>query len=208
MKKKIKVFVSGVFNVLHPGHLRLLRFAREYGTELLVGVLSDKLAGNSAHVNEHLRLEGIKTNGWVSKAIIVKDSLKKEILKYKPDIIVKGKEHETSFNEEAAIIKTLGGSLLFSSGEATFSSIDLINKEFQSSGNQQINLSKSYLKRHKIFRKQLLSTVSSLNRIKVCVIGDLIIDEYISCNALGMSQEEPTLVVTPIDSKNLLVEQE
>ena len=83
MKKKIKVFVSGVFNVLHPGHLRLLRFAREYGTELFVGVLSDKLANNSAHVNEDLRLEGIKTNGWVSKAIIVKDSLRKEILKYK-----------------------------------------------------------------------------------------------------------------------------
>jgi rfaE bifunctional protein kinase chain/domain len=204
MKKKIKVFVSGVFNVLHPGHLRLLRFAREYGTELFVGVLSDKLANNSAHVNEDLRLEGIKTNGWVSKAIIVKDSLKKEILKYKPDIIVKGKEHETSFNEEAAVIKTLGGSLLFSSGEATFSSIDLINKEFKSSGYQQIQLSESYLKRHKIFKKKLLNTVSSLNKIKVCVIGDLIIDEYISCNALGMSQEEPTLVVTPIDSKKFV----
>ena len=38
----------------------------------------------------------------------------------------------------------------------------------------------------------------------MCVIGDLIIDEYISCNALGMSQEEPTLVVTPIDSKKFV----
>ena len=170
-----------------------------YGTELFVGVLSDKLAGNAAHVNEDLRLEGIKTNGWVSKATIIKDSLKRKFLNTSLIciIIVKGKEHETSFNEEAKVIKTLGGKLLFSSGEATFSSIDLINKEFKSSGYQQINLSETYLNRHKILKKKLLNTVSNLNKIKVCVIGDLIIDEYISCNA-GMSQEEPTLVVTPI----------
>ena len=32
------VFVSGNFNVLHPGHLRLLRFAKEYGELLIVRV--------------------------------------------------------------------------------------------------------------------------------------------------------------------------
>jgi bifunctional ADP-heptose synthase (sugar kinase/adenylyltransferase) len=32
------------------------------------------------------------------------------------------------------------------------------------------------------------------------VIGDLIIDRYINCNAVGMSQEEPVLVVSPVDS--------
>jgi len=35
------VFVSGNFNVLHPGHLRLLRFAKEYGDRLIVAVQSD-----------------------------------------------------------------------------------------------------------------------------------------------------------------------
>ena len=204
MKKKIKVFVSGVFNVLHPGHLRLLRYAREFGSELLVGVFSDKLANHAAHVNENLRLEGVKTNGWVSKALIIRDSLKKEILRYRPDIVVKGKEHELSFNEEEEIVKSIGGKLLFSSGEATFSSIDLINKEFKSVTDKQIILSEIFLKRHKITKKKLLNTVNKLNKLKACVIGDLIIDEYISCDALGMSQEEPTLVVTPIDSKKFV----
>ncbi|MGH9203515.1 MAG: bifunctional ADP-heptose synthase, partial [Vicinamibacterales bacterium] len=36
--------------------------------------------------------------------------------------------------------------------------------------------------------------------LKVVVIGDLIVDEYINCDPIGMSQEDPTVVVTPIRS--------
>ena len=36
------------------------------------------------------------------------------------------------------------------------------------------------------------------------VIGDIIIDEYITCDPLGMSQEDPTIVVTPIESKKFI----
>jgi rfaE bifunctional protein kinase chain/domain len=42
--------------------------------------------------------------------------------------------------------------------------------------------------------------LQGLSSIKVCVVGDLIIDEYITCQPLGMSQEDPTIVVTPIDT--------
>ena len=37
-----------------------------------------------------------------------------------------------------------------------------------------------------------------MRSLKVCVIGDVIVDEYIQCDPLGMSQEDPTIVVTPI----------
>ncbi|MBU6346149.1 MAG: adenylyltransferase/cytidyltransferase family protein [Cyanobacteria bacterium REEB494] len=53
------VFVSGNFNILHPGHLRLLRFAKECGDRLIVAVQSDRMAGKAAHVTEHYRLEKI-----------------------------------------------------------------------------------------------------------------------------------------------------
>ena len=36
------------------------------------------------------------------------------------------------------------------------------------------------------------------------MIGDLIIDEYISCESLGMSQEDPSLVVAPFDKRKFL----
>jgi rfaE bifunctional protein kinase chain/domain len=40
--------------------------------------------------------------------------------------------------------------------------------------------------------------------MRVLVIGDLIIDEYVTCDAVGMSQEDPTIVVTPIVTKTFV----
>ena len=78
-----KIFVSGSFNVLHPGHLRLLSFAKKLGEELIVGVLSDKLSSQEAHVHEKLRLEAIKMITWIDKVYLISESLEKSILKYK-----------------------------------------------------------------------------------------------------------------------------
>ena len=36
------------------------------------------------------------------------------------------------------------------------------------------------------------------------MIGDIIVDEYITCEPIGMSQEDPTIVVTPIDKSKFL----
>jgi rfaE bifunctional protein kinase chain/domain len=43
-----------------------------------------------------------------------------------------------------------------------------------------------------------------MSGMRVLVIGDLIIDEYVTCDAVGMSQEDPTIVVTPIVSKTFV----
>ena len=60
------------------------------------------------------------------------------------------------------------------------------------------------MSRHSIDKKKIINLIKSFKDKKVCVVGDLIIDEYITCEALGMSQEEPTLVVTPLDSSKFL----
>ncbi len=71
------VMVSGNFNILHPGHLRLLRFARECGARLIVGVNSDRLAGKGAHIPESLRLEGVQSYGWVDEAFLIDEPIGK-----------------------------------------------------------------------------------------------------------------------------------
>ena len=96
---KRTVFVSGKFEVLHPGHLRLFRFARELGDRLIVGVLSDRLAEqetDSHLVPEDLRLEGVRSNSGVDEAIFIDKPIEKVIDEIRPDYVVKGKEHENS----------------------------------------------------------------------------------------------------------------
>jgi len=200
MKEQRSIFLSGNFNVLHPGHLRLLRFARECGDRLIVGVISDRMAGKAAHVLEHLRLEGVLSNSWVSEAFILDEPVPDVIARLHPDIVVKGKEHELRHNPELAVLEQYGGQLLFSSGETVFSSLDLIRKEFYESDLRTINLPQDYLARHSIDSSRLATLLGDCSKLKVCVVGDLIIDEYITCEPLGMSQEDPTIVVTPVDS--------
>lgn len=198
------VLVSGSFNVLHPGHLRLLRFARECGDRLIVAVNSDRIAANEAHVPEQLRLESLQSVSWVDEVFIVDEPVISVIARLRPDIVVKGKEHESCFNSELAVLEQYGGRLMFSSGETAFSSLDLIRKEFREFDPRSISLPHEYLTRHGIDSARLAALLQHFSKLKVCVVGDLIVDEYITCEPLGMSQEDTTIVVMPLDSTRFI----
>lgn len=198
------ILVTGKFNILHPGHIRLLKFAKELGGKLFVGVESDNKAGVNSYVKENLRIESLKSNNWVDECFLYNESVENIIVKYDINIVVKGKEHENKFNEELEIMQKRKGKLIFSSGESIFSSVDLITKEFREIDSNSIKIPFDYLERHNITFKNLKKILSNFSKVKVCVIGDLIMDEYITCQALGMSQEDPTIVVTPIHSTTFI----
>jgi len=203
VKQKI-TFVSGNFNILHPGHLRLIRFAKELGNKLIVGVYSDKIAGSLALLPQDLRLETIKSISWIDDAFIIDSSLVEIIEHNKPDIIVKGKEYEDQYNIEKEIIEKYGGKLVFSSGENVFSSFDLIQDEILITTKSNFLFPTEFIKRHGLNINTLIESIEQFKKLKVIVIGDTIIDEYITCDPLGMSQEDPTIVVTPIETKKYI----
>ncbi|NCO01834.1 MAG: adenylyltransferase/cytidyltransferase family protein [Epsilonproteobacteria bacterium] len=196
-----KVFVYGDFNILHPGHLRLLKFAKESGDYLVVGVNSDNVSQKG--ISQDVRLESIRATSYVDDSFILDVSAVVYIEKNRPDIVVKGKEYASRYNPELEIIKSYGGKLLFSSGEIGFSSMDLLKKEFFSS-NYQVNQNFSYLERHHFKLPQLKSIVEKFSALNILVIGDTIVDEYITCEALGMSQEDPTIVVSPLATNKFI----
>jgi rfaE bifunctional protein kinase chain/domain len=197
MKPESRVFVSGIFNVLHPGHIRLFQFARMFGEKLFVAVESDRLAGNAAHVREELRLEGVRSCSLVDHGFIFDEPVVDLIGRLRPQVVVKGREHERRYNSEAEAIATYGGRLLFSSGEIQFSSTDLLRNELNKPIASAISPPLSLMARHDISNQSLRKLVADFSNLRVLIIGDLIIDDYIDCEPLGMSQEDPTLVVSP-----------
>ena len=204
MTAQTPVFISGNFNVLHAGHIRLFAFACNFGPRLIVGVVSDRLAGDSAYINENLRLEAVKTNSWVSEAILIDEPIDQVLRRIRPDVVVKGREFENQDNIESLVITTWGGRLIFGSSELPLSSIDMMRRELAPAAPAIFSLPQAYMARHKISRESLAEVVRSFVGLKVCVVGDLIVDEYISCESLGMSREDPSLVVTPLDKKRFL----
>ena len=196
------VFISGNFNVLHPGHLRILNFASECGDFLVVGVAPN--GSDGVYIDERVRLESVGSIGVVNSSFIYNMPLTDVIDRLRPDIVVKGKEHQEEFNQEAQILSSYGGKLVFASGEMQFSSLDFLRREVSAFQKMQFVKPNEYLTRHNIKKDRLVEIVQLFSSKKIIVIGDLIIDEYIDCEPLGMSQEDPTIVVSPLTS-NLFV---
>ena len=76
---------------MHPGHVRLFKFAKSLGDFLYVGVNSDKIAKDEAYVSEKLELEAIASQSLSDNVFLINKNISFYINKFKPDIIVKGK---------------------------------------------------------------------------------------------------------------------
>ena len=95
-KGKDIVFTNGVFDLLHPGHVRYLQEARREGDALVVGVNSDRsvraIKGPARPINpEHERAEVLAGLGCVDAVVIFDEDDPQQIInRLQPDVLVKG----------------------------------------------------------------------------------------------------------------------
>lgn len=197
---KKTILVAGNFNILHPGHIRLLRFAKECGEHLIVAVNADSLISQDGYLDEQHRLEVVASLEFVDDAFISTQPVQSLIKVIKPWAVVKGSEHENKYNPEKEVLEEIGGKLIFCSGNSRYRSFSFL----KSSANHvpiDPNLANGYLQRHGTNIARLKSIVGNFEKKNIIVIGDTIVDQYVQCTAVGMSQEDPTIVVTPDESK-------
>ncbi|OQX21416.1 MAG: FAD synthase [Candidatus Altiarchaeales archaeon A3] len=91
------VVATGVFEILHPGHIKFLTEAKKLGDKLIVIIARDKLISKqkNAVIPEEQRLEVIKALKVVDKAILGdKEDIFKPIEEIKPYIIALGKNQD------------------------------------------------------------------------------------------------------------------
>ena len=96
VKYKKIVYTYGAFDLLHPGHIKMLETAASYGNKLIVGIVGDKaiedLKGKDRPIqNEKDRLRIVQSLDCVDVAMKQKDyDPEPNLEKVKPDILVKG----------------------------------------------------------------------------------------------------------------------
>ena len=191
------VFVSGKFRVIHAGHMRLFRTATDFGQQLVVALDTDGLTAEEIHWRESI----LRNIEYVDKVIEFDGDIEKVLLEVRPDIVIKGHEFRNAQNREAQILSTYGGKLVFTSGANFYSESDLIGSNDSEFIKKLAAMPQEFMTRNNLTTDRLLKVLNDFSKLRVCVIGDLIVDEYINCHPLGMSQEEPTVVVTPVDKR-------
>lgn len=94
------VFTNGCFDLLHAGHLDLLKKASEFGDKLIVGINSDasvkKLKGSGRPIDsESIRANKLLDKDFVDDIVIFNElTPKKLIAKIIPDVLVKGGDYK------------------------------------------------------------------------------------------------------------------
>ena len=194
-------FVSGDFNVLHPGHLRLLRFASERADRLIVGVRSRALAGRQDLFEDAVRLQAVRHVDIVDEVLLIDEDIATVIGRLRPDFVVKGREHRDRVNVEEAVLSTYGGRLVFAPGDST---MDILDLGPDTRGRPTLDLGGEvidFVRRRDIDIGRLKGIVERFSAVNVWVVGDLIVDDYIECEPLGMSREDASIAVTPVGTK-------
>jgi rfaE bifunctional protein nucleotidyltransferase chain/domain len=129
------VFTNGVFDILHPGHVRYLNEAATLGDALIVGVNSDasarRLKGSGRPFNDELdRAEVIAALKCVGYVTIFDEDTPYELIKtLGPDVLVKGGDWPVDEIVGADVVKASGGeiySLPYAEGYSTSALIEKI----------------------------------------------------------------------------------
>jgi rfaE bifunctional protein nucleotidyltransferase chain/domain len=193
----------GVFDLLHIGHIKYFQEAKALSEILIVTLTPDKWVnkgpGRPAFTQD-LRAEAIAALDCVDfVAINIWPTAIETIELIKPCFYIKGPDYKTlseditgNILKEKTAVESIGGKLIFTSDEI-YSSSTLIN-EMKKRNDWHPDSSWWDIGRKDIHFEQILEGFESIEKLKVCVIGENITDLYSNYRPLGRSSKGASLV--------------
>lgn len=128
------VFTNGVFDLLHPGHLRYLRQARALGDVLIVGLNSDRsvraIKGSGRPITpESERAEILDALDCVDAVVIFDEDTPHEVIaSLRPDVLVKGADWAADAIVGRDIVEASGGRVVRIAMEPGHSTTAIVEK--------------------------------------------------------------------------------
>jgi rfaE bifunctional protein nucleotidyltransferase chain/domain len=134
----VVVFTNGVFDILHPGHVRYLAAAKGHGDALIVGINADvsvrRLSkGPDRPLNpEHERAEVLAALAVVDAVVIFDEDTPHEIVSaLQPDVLVKGADWAADAIVGRDVVEARGGKVVripVAEGYSTSALIDRLRR--------------------------------------------------------------------------------
>lgn len=195
------VMCHGTFDLVHPGHIRHLSYAKSKGDLLVASLTSDRHITKSPHrpfAPEELRALNLAALEMVDYVIV--DQEAKPLLnleRIKPEFFVKGFEYgvrdvHPRTKEEMAIVEAYGGTVMFSPDDVVYSSSRIIEQHPPDLSIEKLKLE---MDKERISFNDLYAALDRLPGLKVHVVGDTIVDTITYCDPIGGSNKTPTLSV-------------
>ena len=131
---KTIVFTNGVFDLLHPGHVRYLQHARSLGDALIVGINSDR----SVRLNkgperpimpEGERVEVLEALRCVDATVVFDEPTPHDLIAaLQPDVLVKGADWAEDAIVGRDIVEARGGRVVRATIEPGYSTTAIVEK--------------------------------------------------------------------------------
>jgi D-sedoheptulose 7-phosphate isomerase len=139
---EVVVFTNGCFDIIHPGHIDLLRRARKLGTKLIVGINSDssvrRIKGAPRpYFSQNDRAETLKSLRFVDEVRVFDESTPENLIyEIKPDVLVKGGDWQITEIIGADHVQSYGGKVYSIPLKQGYSSTAVVQKIQQSSAEE------------------------------------------------------------------------
>jgi rfaE bifunctional protein kinase chain/domain len=200
-RAKPVIMCHGVFDVVHPGHLRHLLFAKSKADVLIASLTADRHISKGQyrpHVPQELRALNLAALEMVDYVVIDPNATPLEnIASLQPDYFAKGYEYVSGgpppeTQQEAEVIQAYGGEILFTPGDIVYSSSRLIEA---SPPVLKIDKLVTLMQGAGVTFDSLRTALGKLGRFKVHVVGDTIVDSYTQTTMIGGQTKTPTMSV-------------
>lgn len=191
------VHCHGVFDIVHPGHIKYFKEAKREGDVLIVTITPDKFVDRGPGrpvFNEQTRADWIAEFPFVDYVAINPWPTAEETIKQlKPDIYAKGKEFADMKDETGRIkkeieaLQSVGGKAYFTDTMIASSSM-LANNYFNVYTKEAQQFLEQFKKKYS--SDYIQQKIMELKSMKILVIGEAIIDEYQYGKPIGKSAKE------------------
>jgi rfaE bifunctional protein kinase chain/domain len=182
------IMCHGTFDLVHPGHVRHLMYAKSKGDILVASLTCDAhitKASFRPFVPQQLRAMNLAAFEVVDYVLVDENPEPLENIRYlQPDYFAKGYEYTSDglhpkTAAEVAALESFGGEMIFTPGDVVFSSSAFIEQAAPNLATEKLAV---LIESEGITLDALRQAVGALGGIRVHVIGDTIVDSHVSCS--------------------------